>query len=518
MVNGPRFALTPGTVQSNFPTAGAQKDFHETLPFIVFNDQYLPWNIDMVNNDPAYPPSWMALMIFKDNPGDCELIYTPPAPPAQPNPTLSTVRLVSDILHPPTGTLGPQLSLTTYETTLTGLSATTIDVLGTTFQALAPSLAELPYLAHVRQINTGGQTIDGLNGDGFYSVVLCNRLPYPVPGDPGATPPVMPSAQKYIAHLVSLEGWNDYLPGGGSTFADGEIARLISLNSWTFTSDPAGPDFAELVNKLCVGPLNLPLNPPKNWSAPQTVQTELNNKYTDGYVALNYTTRLGQATLAWYRGPFTPGVPNMIQNTLPGYFNTDGGAPITTPDEAIIYDPAFGTFDLSYAIAFETGRMVTLANRTAALAVWNWKKDGINLLQLLNNLVEEAQAGAGSTLLSRRRTSKMVKDGVIDWELIKAQLKDKHAGPRNFLGYLSTSFGARFTGLNARNQTGPIQVCDPSKLSRHNDPQKPGRYLAGLLSPDEMDELSSTGQDPYVFIIEKLNRTLNTDLYERANR
>jgi hypothetical protein len=510
IVNGPRFALTPGTVQSCFPSPNAEKDFHETLPFIVFNDRFLPWNIALQGGNTTYPPSWMALMIFKNNPGDCELIYTTPPAPAQPNPTLSTVRPVNDILNPPAGTLGPQIVLNDYEQTLTGLSATTIDVLGTTFQELAPQLAELPYLAHVRQINTGGQTIDGLCGDGLYSVILGNRLPYPVPGSGSSSSPVMPSPMKYIAHLVSLEGWENYLPGGSSSFAAGEAARLISLNSWTFTSDPAGPDFTELVSNLSVGPLCLPLDPPKSWSAPAAVQTEITNKYTNGYVGLNYTTRLGQNTLAWYRGPFNPNVPYMIQNSLPGYFD-NGAAPITTPDEAIIYDPTFGAFDLSYAVAFETGRMVTLANKTAALAVWNWKKDGISLLQILNNLVEEAEGGTGSTRLSLRRKAKAGAAGITDWEAIKIILKDIHAGPRSFLRYLSKSFGRRFTNYSAKKHLEAIQVCDPSKLSSHNDPGSAAKHLPGLLSPAELEELSATGQDPYVFIIEKLNRTIKQE-------
>lgn len=510
-VNGPRFALTPGTVQSCFPSPNAEKDFHETLPFIVFNDQYLPWSIALEGGNTTYPPAWMALMIFKNNPGDCELIYTNPPAPAQPNPTLSTVRPIADILIPPTGTIGPQIALNDYELTLTGLSATTIDVLGTTFQALAPQLAELPYLAHVRQINTGGQTIDGLTGNGLYSVVLGNRLPYP---DPGTSGDSQPAPMKYVAHLVSLEGWENYLPGGSSSFTDGEVARLISLNSWTFTSDPAGPDFAELAANLSVGPLALPLDPPKSWSAPAAVQTEITKKYNNGYVGLNYTTRTGQNTLAWYRGPFNPNVPYMIQNSLPGYFGNSGAVPLTTPDEAIIYDSTFGAFDLSYAVAFETGRMVTLANKTAALAVWNWKKDGISLLQILNNLIEEAEAGVGSTRLSVRRKSKTGANGITDWEAIKAILKDIHAGPRSFLSYLSKSLGPRFTHHQAKKRTGPIQVCDPSKLSRHNDPGNTSKHLPGLLSPAELEELAATGQDPYVFIIEKLNRKI----YERTNR
>jgi hypothetical protein len=497
LVNGPRFALPPGKVQSRFPLPNAENDFHQNLAFMVFNDQNLPWSRTL-NGASALPnpPSWLALMIFK--PG--EISYTPPPLPDQPNPTSSVIRPIAAVLNPETGVVGPAITLNDYEKSLASLSAVTIDVLGATFQSLAPQLNELPYIGHLRQINTGGQTTDGVTGNGYYSILMANRLP-----DPSAT-------NKYTAHLVSLEGWENYLPGAADpkAFPEGSLARLVSLDSWTFTSMPQGADFLHLVENLKVGTLQLALTLPQQWEAPAQVQAEVTARYKNGFVALNYTTRLGQNSFGWYRGPFNPVVPALIENTLPG-FTGEGRTPLTTSDEALIYDQVNGVFDLSYAVAFETGRMLTLGNKSAALAVWSWKRDAMQLLQILSNLLAGYDTQAAPTPFSTRREQKPGLNAKnIDWAAIRADLLHRNRGHQKFVEYVSGSLGKHFLTGYKNERVSPIKICDPSKLSSHNDPANGAKHLPGLLSKAELEELSATGEDPYVLIVRKLKNTLET--------
>ena len=69
-----------------------------------------------------------------------------------------------------------------------------IDLPADLFKAIAPRLEDLPYLAHVRQIDTGDKEVQAINDRGWFSLVIGNRLPQadPVSGGEGyKTAPVV---------------------------------------------------------------------------------------------------------------------------------------------------------------------------------------------------------------------------------------------------------------------------------------------------------------------------------------
>lgn len=67
--------------------------------------------------------------------------------------------------------------------------------------------------------------------------------------------------------------------------------------------------------------------------------------------------------MSFYRGPLVPGA------------NPDSvSLPVRCADELVRYDPATGLFDVSYAAAWELGRLLTLANTRVALELYNWKR------------------------------------------------------------------------------------------------------------------------------------------------
>jgi hypothetical protein len=184
--------------------------------------------------------------------------------------------------------------------------------------------------------------------------VLGNRLPT------GAADGV------YIAHLVSLEGFSDYLPDQAA--AGPTLVRLISLASWTFTSGPDAGDFAFLTANLELRPLTVPVPVPGTDKA----STLASGALAEGYTLAGYTTRLGEQTAAWYRGPFQPSP--VAANPQPAY---------QVASAALLYDPATGLFDASYAAAWEIGRLLTLANGPVARSLTGWVSAAARAARLL---------------------------------------------------------------------------------------------------------------------------------------
>jgi hypothetical protein len=66
------------------------------------------------------------------------------------------------------------------------------------FKDIVPMESEIPLLTHVRQVNTEDKELMGMDDDGWFAVVVGNRLPEP--------------GKKYEACLVSLEGTRSFLP------------------------------------------------------------------------------------------------------------------------------------------------------------------------------------------------------------------------------------------------------------------------------------------------------------------
>ncbi len=175
VVQAPRFALPPNSVQAQFPTPESNTDFRTSLPFIVFKQEHLPWSRKIGGSAGDAP--WLALMIFRAS----EIEYTKPAD-ADASPTLSTIRdVITEVRkYNANNTIGPDIELDPIETSVnTPLRASTIDVLYGTFKQLAPRTSELPFLAHIRKTENGGLAADGETGALSYATLLANRLANP---------------------------------------------------------------------------------------------------------------------------------------------------------------------------------------------------------------------------------------------------------------------------------------------------------------------------------------------------
>lgn len=408
IVSAPQFSLDENEILSYYPPPGATGRFGETLPNIILKEPLLPWERSMSGSDARQP--WMALLVFEQSelsgggePGD-----------ANNSPTRVVNTTVGDFLKPDSqGKLLKPTPVKSDDIPETAPCAY-IRIPTATFQAVAPRLKELRYLAHCRQVNTGDKAIAGLNEHGLFSVVVANRFPA-VPASQDAP------ALLNVAHLVSLEGLETYLADGASFGGYNEVA-LVSLASWTFQSLPDnGENFRGLVTNLLypdADPGKTPYPPEHFWlrlppatlNEADAAQAEAARRLRDGFVPLGYHTRTGEETFAWYRGPLAPLLTTSLQK----------GGPFMTADAAIIYQPAQGVFDFSLAAGWNIGRAVALADRSFGQTLFDMRRGAHRLTdQLYERLKSDHFSQNDIAALDQNTTVQDEFLKVLDTQLIK---------------------------------------------------------------------------------------------------
>ena len=340
-VAGPRFALNPSEVYSVYPPKGQIGDFANSLPHVVFTRRTLPWERSIIPGPRSEGDTrpWMALLVFSA--ADF---------PAQDFPENKALR-VGELLNPAADKdwVGPHIQLDLYESE--NDLCNTIDLPWDVFQRVAPGLDDLAYLAHVREVNTGNKETLSFLADGWFSVVLANRFPEPQLASALAV--------ENRAYLVSLEGLQDYLPGSAKPAANKPV-RLAVLSSWSFHCCEAFA-FKASMNKLSVQLLRVPWQGDGARSGNLTpAEQQVRRAWELGYTALNHSTRLGEKTASWYRGPL---VPLYLSKETKYRF-------LPAADAALRYSPLDGMMDVTYAAAFQLGRLLALQDRHFATALY----------------------------------------------------------------------------------------------------------------------------------------------------
>ena len=188
-ITGPRFLLQADEIHAVYPPANADGPFEGRLPCAVLKRRTLPWERTSGTSNASKQP-WLALLLFTE---DEVTLLDPPS---------CTVGSV--LSHKPFSWIGePEDNAAntlfhTLNTTEKNKGCLGIEVPVSLFQDVAPLKSELPLLTHVRQVNTNDKELLGQDKDGWFSVVVANRMPL--------------SGKKYIACLVSLEGQESLLP------------------------------------------------------------------------------------------------------------------------------------------------------------------------------------------------------------------------------------------------------------------------------------------------------------------
>jgi hypothetical protein len=340
-VAAPRFSLAPDEIYSLYPPDGHSGAYHTTVPHVVCRRKALPWERPLVAKEPGRTPAepWMALLLFEEE----ELLESP-----------FEVKSFEDVVKPPGDMRGPLIDLAPWEQK--DDHCTVLDVPWKLFCKLAPRRADLPYLAHARLVATQDkEDIHGID-DGWFSVVLANRLPA--------------KDKRNIAVLVSLEGHHDLIedkqPDRGTT----NKVRLVVLARWTFESK--GDTFAEGVKALYENR--------DMWlraaDGKDTKNACLATALELGYVPLQHRLRHGDSTVSWYRGPLVPvWAPDRSLNLI-----------FANADEALQYDNDTGLLDASYAAAWQLGRLLALQAPEFARALFHMESG--HVAQVLINEAE----------------------------------------------------------------------------------------------------------------------------------
>jgi hypothetical protein len=356
-VRGERFTLTPGSIQGCFPPPNNRGEYAGVLAHLVLTSRTLPWQRSPDGGASAQP--WLALLLFEAS---------------DPAPALQTIQ-VGDLQRDPF--VRDPKTTTTSKSKLPASAVSCADgfaVLGESFApdygesladpcqvidvpvdlfgAIAPSMADLAWMAHARRV-----PVDAKPGSppDRYAVLVGNRVPS---GDGLCT-----------VHLVSLEGLKAFLPADGSytpatiKLPGGQpaaLVRLVSLQSWSFTPTDAARSFEGYLTELDCGAFQR-----VDLGATSGPAGAVDAAFGLGYTALDHRTRHGDKTVSWYRGPFLPAAdPDTAPLPLPA-----GAA-----DELTHYDPGTGMLDVSYAAAWQLGRLLALQSGAYSVALNDWRR------------------------------------------------------------------------------------------------------------------------------------------------
>jgi hypothetical protein len=363
-VRGERFSLDPLDIASVFPPDRNQGDHFNVLPHIVFSRKTLPWErrIGVPEGGQNHAPPWLALLIFHDD---------DPPPAIQ---TLTVGDLKGDsgkgivsyddaykkTYSNPPRPWAPEPGENLQDPCLV------VDIPVDLLSAIAPTKEDLGWLAHSREVLREQEPGTLASADetplGEYSVIIANRLPK--------------MGGVSTACLVSLEGMEAFLPldsGASPNLGPGaRFVRLAVLKTWSFSCTAAHETFKGSFQNLTYGPLQLSYTPP-DFTPPSPTSDELaaesavKNALAMGYAALNHHTRWGDQTISWYRGPLLP------YKTPPEVLPPP--APLSTADAALRYDPELGMLDVSYAAAWQLGRLLALRDKSFAYALYQWKQE-----------------------------------------------------------------------------------------------------------------------------------------------
>ena len=386
---GPRFTLPQAMVAGTFPPANSHGEYQNYLPHIVLSRRTLPWErviapaaqmpVPTQNEFGVPPPQgpvpWVALLVFEE--GEYTFSRNVPLEQAVPQDVFQRLghpaNITCDALVAPLGLV----------------------------KSIMPSVEELQLLAHARWVNVDDRELNTAGGDGFFSVVVANRLPQ--------------KAGQYRAFLVSLEERTDLVtadppPVNSGTVSIGGIdetatvakdrsllartttaapaverigaidtsftllqtpthtftppvevlgnypiflveTSMVVLTSWKFTCEGPGP-FRSLMQNLDDAMLG-------------TVQDIGHPALSDtGHLQMTLKDRLGVDEQVLYRGPLVPW--QLTRDNLGPYHSSDQCRRVT---------PETGSEDISYAAAFEVGRLLAAADPRLAQALMRWRRE-----------------------------------------------------------------------------------------------------------------------------------------------
>jgi hypothetical protein len=364
-VLAPRYSIDRDEIQAYFPPEGGVADYQNVLPHLVLRSRNLPWERTL---SPQKEP-WLALLMLSEQEivdGNA-LLYNgtladlaPHRPDDLPidDDSLETWWRPADI----DSVLLPRFKRPEDLNTPVRL----LDLNLKLFRQLCPTRKELPLLAHIRHVDTADKVPLEMVANGEFSVLVGNRFP-----PPGTN----------TVYLISLEGWNGLLDSDPDGPQPASRVRLIVLGSWTFQNDPKGHDtFDGLMQQLKKNAAVFGIALPGT-----SGHAHVDNALKRGYVPLDYKPLQSTPGMAWYRGPLSP-FPRQRLNR-PAFERADA---------ALIFDDKNGLMDVSYAAAWELGRLLALSSPAFAKGLHLFVERDQNAAEFANEIAKFLEQHRGS--------------------------------------------------------------------------------------------------------------------------
>jgi hypothetical protein len=358
-VTAPQFTIDPSSIHSVYPPKGQTGNYYKQMPFMVFNNFALPWARTLTPGSAQTDtsPPWMTILLAYESDKQGESPNIGGYDSATGKWVGPTTVSAEDVIAAKTNVVTPAISDSDIKNG-PNTSAQIIEMKYQFFLDIAPTLEELPLLSHARDVNTDNKIMLGMDVDGLFSVVVSNRVP---PAEGG----------KCTAFLISLEGHQDHLPSytlPKSASADQSI-RVVVLGGWEFTASKMPGSFRQLmIDVETKGGVKL-LQAPGD---PNDAVNEIAKEAMEiGYVALKNELRIGEKSTSWYRGPCVPAPTKQVTDYAPYHYS----------DHAIQYDPETGIFDLSYAAAWQVGRLLALSDGAFSQSLSSWRRTYLGKMQ-----------------------------------------------------------------------------------------------------------------------------------------
>lgn len=475
-VDAARFTLQPIDIYSVYPPANKSGIYSGTLPSVVFSRRTLPWERTIDGKPPAFqrndtpeddqnpiaspPVPWMAVLLFDEDEMKGLKI------------NISTVKDILPSSHSNSKITCPEIS----ESTATGDSILklmewekptdgcyTIDITKEQFEEQIPSMASLSYLAHAKEVNILHKDKEGIldivpkeekEGEGetgMFSVLVGNKLPV--------------VGKSHTAIVVSLEGYANYLEGASSKkiIPTGNSVRLVVLANWNFDNSGEA-SFLSLVEGIETKSMKIIKS--------SDATNELTPFFESGYTALEHLTRVGAKTVSWYHGPFVPQLASASSKKIT----------FSSSDSALRYDKSTGLFDVSFAAAWQLGRILALQNKEYAKAMLNWR-----MAQQQSITRKKQQEAIG--IIVKNDTDIPVKDKVIQYlghlnnvtipqSVALIEEKDTSEIPKEVVTFLQQLY--KFHGV-------PFSYLIPHEFYLEKNHQSLGKEYSGTLSTFYID-------------------------------
>jgi hypothetical protein len=247
--------------------------------------------------------------------------------------------------------------------------------------------------AHVRQLNTVGFPDAGVQGNGYYSVVVSSMT-----GDLTTTAP-----SNHVVHLVSLEHLDSTLNNANSSMGPSNTSNrigLVSLYTWTYSCIPEAVNFELMMTRL--GQQMQPLRPPKEQLdalQSRSQMADINGKAAgalykrveDGYTIARWRAPSGEENIAFNRGPLVPTLPPMVPSKPTTNAQAAWPALSMNGRDYSIYDRSLGMLDATFSSAWSLGKLVAISDSVFNAALMRfrsniWNASTSNLRKTANNV------------------------------------------------------------------------------------------------------------------------------------